>query len=60
MRQDSIIQRINGHDVADLAGFTAAMAAIAQEKPEKVLFFVRYGRNTGFFVAEPNWSELSP
>jgi S1-C subfamily serine protease len=58
LRQDSIIQRINEHDVVDLEGFTAAMDAIAQERPGKVLFFVRYGRNTGFFVAEPNWDDV--
>ena len=58
LRQDSIIQRINEHEVTDLDSFTAAMAAIAEQAPEKVLFFVRLGRNTGFFVAEPNWAEV--
>ena len=58
MQQDAIIQRINEHDVSDLDSFTAAMAAIATEKPEKVLFFVRFGRTTGFVVAEARWDEV--
>ncbi len=58
MRTDAIIQRINEHEVTDLDSFTNAMEAVAKESPEKVLFFVRFGRNTGFFVAEPNWDEV--
>ena len=58
IRQDAIIQRINEHEVSDLDSFSAAMAAIATEKPPKVLFFVRFGRTTGFFVAEPHWDEV--
>ena len=27
-------------------------------RPEKVLFFVRFRRDTRFFVAEPDWTEL--
>lgn len=57
MRPRSVIQRINEHEVTDLDSFTTAMAAIATEKPDKVLFFVRFGRNTRFYVAEPNWDE---
>ncbi len=53
-----IIQRINDHDVSDLDTFTAALASITEEKPEKVLFFVYYQRDTRFFVAEPDWKEL--
>ena len=53
-----IIQRINQHDVTDLASFEAAMAQVKEERPEKVLFFVRFRRDTRFFVAEPDWSEL--
>lgn len=55
-----LVQRINDHDVTDLPSFEAAMAAIKAERPDKVLFFVRYARNTRFLVAEPDWSELTP
>lgn len=52
-----IIQRINEHDVTDLDSFTAAMAAVEASRPDQVLFFVRHGRTTRFFVAEPDWDE---
>ncbi len=29
-----------------------------EARPDKVLFFVRYRRDTRFFVAEPDWTEL--
>ncbi len=54
-----IIQRINDHDVDDLASFTAALDSVASEQPDQVLFFVRHGRTTRFFVAEPDWTEDS-
>ncbi len=53
-----IIQRINDHEVSDLDSFTAALARVTEEKPGKVLFFVRFRRDTRFFVAEPDWDEL--
>lgn len=55
-----IIQRINDHEVTDLDSFSKAMAAIEAERPEKVLFFARFGRNTRFFVAEPDWEDGAP
>ncbi len=55
-----IIQRINDHEVTDLDSFEKAMDAIEAEKPEKVLFFARFGRRTRFFVAEPDWEDESP
>ena len=55
-----IIQRINEHDVVDLDSFDAAMAAVEEARPDKVLFFVRHGRTTRFFVAEPDWDEQDP
>ena len=53
-----IIQRVGDTDVDDLDGFSAVMATIAEERPEKVMFFIRTGRSTRFLVAEPDWSEL--
>lgn len=53
----AIIQRINEHEVLDLDSFEAAMRAVREARPDKVLFFVRHGRNTRFFVAEPTWDE---
>jgi S1-C subfamily serine protease len=53
-----IIQRINDHDVSDLDSFRSALAKVTEEKPSKVLFFVRFRRDTRFFVAEPDWDEL--
>jgi S1-C subfamily serine protease len=55
---DMIIQRINEHDVVDLDSFEAAIARVLEARPDKVLFFVRYRRDTRFFVAEPDWTEL--
>jgi len=53
-----IIQRINDYDVTDLDSFEAALAKVTEEQPEKVLFFMRFRRDTRFFVAEPDWTEL--
>jgi len=53
-----IIQRINEHDVVDLDSFEAALDKVMKARPEKVLFFVRFRRDTRFFVAEPDWTEL--
>lgn len=53
-----IIQRIDKYEVTDLDSFDAAMAAIEEQRPDQVLFFVRHGRTTRFFVAEPNWDEV--
>lgn len=52
-----IVQRINDHEVRDLASWRAAMAAVVAARPEKVLFFVRFRRETRFYVAEPDWME---
>ncbi len=52
-----ILQRINKHEVTDLATFEAAMAKVKETKPDQVLFFVRYRRSTQFHVAEPDWDE---
>ncbi len=54
-----IIQRIDEHDVVDLDSFEAALAAVGEAKPDKVLIFVRHGRTTRFLVAEPDWDELT-
>jgi len=58
LRVGGIIQRIGEHDVSSLDSFVAAMAAIRKEQPDQVMFFVRSGQKTRFFVAEPDWSEL--
>ncbi|GEM_PF-1511120 len=54
-----ILQRINEHDVTDLESFEKAMAQVKEEKPEKVLFFIRYRRSTQFHVAEPDWEDYA-
>ncbi|MCO4769023.1 MAG: PDZ domain-containing protein [Deltaproteobacteria bacterium] len=53
-----IIQRINEHDVTDLDSFSEGVDKVLEERPDKVLFFVRFRRDTRFFVAEPDWTEL--
>jgi len=58
MQPGYIVSRVNDHEVTDLDSFDAALAAILEEKPEKVLFFVRFRRDTRFFVAEPDWTEI--
>jgi S1-C subfamily serine protease len=58
LRVGGIIQRIGDHDVTDLDSFGAAMKAIRQARPTQVMFFVRSGQKTRFFVAEPDWSDL--
>ena len=45
------------HDVTDLDSFGAALEKVGEAKPDKVLFFVRFRRDTRFFVAEPDWTE---
>ena len=34
------------------------MKQVKEERPDKVLLFVRYRRSTQFHVAEPDWSDL--
>jgi len=58
LRRNQIIQRINAHNVDDIAAFALAMQAIKDSRPEKVLFFTRFSRSTQFLVAEPDWDEL--
>ncbi len=58
LSQGQIIQRINEHEVSDIATFENAMGAIARLRPDKVLFFIRYSRSTRFLVAEPSWDEV--
>jgi len=58
LSQGQIIQRINEHEVRDIASFKNAMEAIARLRPDKVLFFIRYSRSTRFLVAEPSWDEV--
>lgn len=53
-----ILQRIDDVEVTDLASWRAAMDKVIAARPEKVLFFVRYRRQTRFYVAEPDWSEV--
>jgi S1-C subfamily serine protease len=53
-----IIQRINELEVVDLDTFEAALALVEENRPEQVLFFVRYGRTTRFLVAEPDWDDV--
>jgi S1-C subfamily serine protease len=53
-----VIQRINEIEVTDLDSFDAALEQVTTDRPEKVLFFARFGRNTRFLVAEPDWDEL--
>lgn len=58
LRVGGIIQRIGEHEVSGLDSFEAAMASIRKEQPGQVMFFVRSGHKTRFFVAEPDWSEV--
>jgi serine protease Do len=58
MQPGYIVQRINDYEVTDLDSFEGALAKVIEEQPEKVLFFVRFRRDTRFFVAEPDWTEL--
>jgi len=60
LSRGQIIQRVNQHEVTDVASFAAAMEAIKETRPEKVLFFTRFSRSTKFLVAEPDWDELEP
>jgi len=57
LKRGMIIQRINKLEVTDLDSFSHAMAKVQETSPEKVLFFVRFGRTTRFHVAEPDWTE---
>jgi serine protease Do len=58
LRVGGIIQRVGDQDVTDLDSFGAAMEAVRKARPTQVMFFVRSGQKTRFFVAEPDWSEL--
>ncbi len=53
-----LIQQIDEHEVANLSEFTAAMEAVAEARPERVVIRVLRGPRTSFRFVEPEWAPI--
>lgn len=58
LRPGDLIQRIGDDAIRGLKSYRAAMDAIAEEKPERVVFVVLRGVRTHFQFAEPEWDPV--
>jgi serine protease Do len=56
VRPGDLIQRIDEHEITDAASYRKAMAAIAKERPSRVVFVVYRGVRTFFRFVEPEWT----
>ncbi len=50
-----LIQWIQGREIRDPAGFKAAMQAVSQAQPERVVVVVLRGSRTRYLYLEPDW-----
>ncbi len=50
-----ILLKVDGQEVADIAGLKKIMKKIRETKPRQVVFFVRRGIHTRFVELEPDW-----
>ncbi|MFQ5590585.1 MAG: PDZ domain-containing protein [Phycisphaerae bacterium] len=50
-----LIQRIDGHEIADLSDYRAAIEEVTGRKPGRVVFVVLRGARTHFQYVEPDW-----
>lgn len=55
LRAGDLIQKIDGQTIAGPKGFKKAMAKIAKEQPDRVVFVVLRGIETRFQFVEPEW-----
>lgn len=53
-----LIQRIDTHQITDLASYRKAMEEIAKRQPERVTFVVMRGHRTQYKFAEPEWKPV--
>lgn len=53
-----LVQQIDEYDVNNLSGFTAAMQAVAEARPERVVIRVLRGPRTSFRFVEPEWAPI--
>ena len=55
LRQGDVILKVDGKSFNAIADFKKRMESIAEEKPNRVIFFVKRGIHTMFVEFEPNW-----
>ena len=55
LRPGDLIQRIDEREITSIQSYRAAMDAVAEHKPERVVFVVLRGVRTHFQYVEPEW-----
>lgn len=55
---DDLVQQIDEHEIHNLGDFTAAMARLAEARPERVVIRVLRGPRTSFRFVEPEWAPV--
>ena len=55
IRRGDLIQRIAEFDIRSLKSYRAAMDAVTEQKPERIVFVVLRGVRTRFQYVEPDW-----
>jgi serine protease Do len=56
LRPNELVQAVDGQPIHSVADLRAQMRKVAQAKPQRVVFFVRYGIHTAFLELEPDWT----
>ncbi|MGE4550958.1 MAG: PDZ domain-containing protein [Opitutales bacterium] len=55
LRQGDVILKVDGKPINAITEFRKRMEAIAEERPERVIFFIKRRIHTMFVEFEPNW-----
>ena len=55
LRQGDVILKVDGKPINAITEFRNRMEAIAEKRPERVIFFIKRGIHTMFVEFEPNW-----
>jgi serine protease Do len=50
-----VLRSVDSHQISTVADLKSVMAAIAQRKPERIMFFVQHGILTRYVELEPKW-----
>lgn len=56
LRNGDLLLEMDGQPVTDLKQFKETMAALAENKPERVVFFIKRGIYTAYKELEPDWN----
>ncbi|MFP6901248.1 MAG: PDZ domain-containing protein, partial [Opitutales bacterium] len=55
LRQGDVILKVNGESISAIAPFRERMEGIAEDRSERVTFFIKRGIHTLFIEFDPNW-----